>query len=401
MILRFSVDMIQSNIKDFEGMTYNVSYLDITGYASPGGTVKYNQDLSEKRANSVMEGLKALNGTLEGIKMNSVGKGEDWDRVRLLTLVSSLNQAQQQEVIAIVEDDALADDEKEAKLRKVKFWDTLVEEVLVKARHTFTFMDFEYKGDKQTLERFTERQPLASQDLRDIASTVIEARPYADAGNPEAGYETIDRVLTKKASPNLYAIRATYHLAENDYAQAIEDLEKAGRFRGQQAPLYEMAVQGYKVLFSDSYTFEERKKLYTDMTKLSKDNPGDRAVFFNRAVLMDKIGYTDGALQEYKDLLNGYEPTAAQLNNRGVARMKANRITEAMSDFEAATTKDANLAEAWFNMAAASAYQGYTRKTMEYLDKAVKLNEKYKELIFNNPVFSVISEDPRFDKYRQ
>ena len=75
-------------------------------------------------------------------------------------------------------------------------------------------------------------------------------------------------------------------------------------------------------------------------------------------------------------------------------------ITEAENDFEAALKLDANNGAVLFNMACLNAYQGNTFKTIDYLDKAIAANPDYRDMIFNNPVFSVLSEDPRFDKYR-
>lgn len=396
----FSVQLIQSHIENYKEKDYGISYLDLSGYASPGGKQKYNQDLSQKRAESLQKGLKALNGHIEGLEIVAVGKGEDWERVKLLTQVSSLSPYQKDQVLSICNDEALTVDQREAELRKLVYWDILVEEVLIKARHTFGFMDFEYTGQLPVLERYVHRLPVASSELEDVAATVISAKSYANADDPKAGLTTVDDILTKKASPNLYAIRATYHIANDDITAAIKDLENAGRFRDQRAPMYAQAVQGYQVLFADAYSEQERKNMLNDMNQLSKDNPGDRTIAFNKAVLMDKVGYVSGALSEYDALLEGYDPTASQLNNRGVARLKSNRVSEAEADFMAATQQDANLSEAWFNLAATSAYKGFTRKTIEYLDKAIALKPQYKTMIFNNPVFSVISEDPRFDKYR-
>lgn len=396
----FSVDIIQTHIVKYKDKSYDVNYLDLTGYASPGGKEAYNHKLSQRRADALKEGLKALNGHIEGLELNAVGKGEDWERVKLLTKVSSLSPAQKEETLAICNDDLLTNDQKEAALRKVSFWDTLVEEVLIKARHTFAFMDFEYSGQLPELPRYTERHPIASQDLEDVASTIISAKPYSEDMNAEDGFTTVDEILREKASPNLYAIRATYHIANDDIQKAISDLETAGRFRDQNASKYTQAVQGYQVIFADNYTADERKSMLDNMDKMAKDNPGDRTIFFNRAVLMDKVGNVGGALAEYDALLNGYDPTPVQLNNRGVARMKANRVSEAEADFMAATEQEPNLGEAWFNLAATSAYKGFTRKTIEYLDKAVAIKPEFKDLIFNNPVFSVMSEDPRFEKYR-
>ncbi|MEL7340343.1 MAG: hypothetical protein AAGM67_07655, partial [Bacteroidota bacterium] len=143
-----------------------------------------------------------------------------------------------------------------------------------------------------------------------------------------------------------------------------------------------------------------RKALYDEYNKMAVDKPGDRQLFFNRAILMDKLGLISPALNEYKNLLDGHNPTPEQLNNRGVARLKGMLVNEAEADFMAALQTNPDMAEVYYNLATISALKGLTRKTVEMLDKAIELDATYKALIFNNPVFRIMSEDPRFDKYR-
>ncbi|MDX1906559.1 MAG: hypothetical protein SF053_05945 [Bacteroidia bacterium] len=392
----FSASLIQAYVDKYKGLNYRLTYLDLSGYASPGGKETSNISLSQQRADIVREGLKALN---EGndLRITSEGKGEDWERVKLLTMATDkLTPEQKTQVLAICNDAALSNDQREASLRKLKYWTTLVDEVLVKARHTFTVMDFAYKGSLPTIGRFTDRLPVASLQLEQVAKTEIKVQPYQASPSADAQLATLEDVLTKKASPNLYAMRATYFLAQKEYNKAFEDLEKASRFRDGQSAQYMLAIQGYKVLFADTYTFEEKKQLYTDLTA---QGGTDRSIQFNRTILMDKIGYISGALSSYSQLLDGQPATAAQLNNRGVARAKTNRVSEAMLDFNAALAQS-QLAEAYYNLAILTAWKGYTRSTAEYLEKAVAIDPAYKAFIFGNPAFKIVSEDPRFDKFR-
>ncbi|MDP5172727.1 MAG: hypothetical protein NWR72_20990 [Bacteroidia bacterium] len=397
----FSTMLITSFVKKYADLGYKITRLDLTGWASPGGTVKLNENLSQARADALKQGLTALNGNIEGLEINAKGMGEDWDRVKLLTEISSLTREQKDQVYAIADDATLALDQKEAKLRKVAFWDTLVEEVLVKARHTFCVMDFKYEGSQATIDRFAERLPVASQALEQVASTVISAKPYTKGADIQAGLASLNDLLTKKASPNLYAMRADYYIAQGNISGAVADLERAAQFRDAQAGNYQAAAQGYKITFADSYSFEEKQALYNQLSQLTRERPNDREVFFQRAIIMDKLGLLDAALGEYDKLMDGSTPTAAQLNNRAVARLKGNMVTMAKADFLAAAAADPKLAEAEYNLAVVCAYQGLSRETETHLDKAIALDNKYKGMILNNPVFSVMSGLPRFDKYRE
>ncbi|GAB4415558.1 MAG: hypothetical protein OHK0039_24240 [Bacteroidia bacterium] len=396
----FQASMIQLYVDKYKELDYRLSHLDLTGYASPGGREAFNLRLSQRRADALKTGLEILNGNLEGLEIKAVGKGEDWERVKLLTQVSSLSAEQKQQVLAIAGDETLTLDAREAKLRKLPFWQTLVDEVLVKARHTFAYMDFDYKGAIPTYKRYTERMSIISPELERTITTPIEARPYQEGDDIQQGIAHLDKILLETATPSLYAMRASYYLAQDKVDQAVADLEKASRFRDANASGYNLAIQGYRILYADTYELDEKKKLYQEFSDAAQKNPADRTLFFNRAILMDKLGITGKAITEYANLLEGYTPSAANYNNRGVARLKAHHVREAAADFEAAVAADSQLAEAYFNLAATYAYLGYSRKTQEYLDKAVALKPEYRALIFNSPIFSVLSETAAFDKYR-
>lgn len=396
----FTALTIQTFVNKYRSLGYRITRIDLFGYASPGGQESLNQKLSQKRAESLKNALEVLNGEIKDLEINAEGKGEDWERVKVLTQISSLKEDEKDQVLAIVNDESLTNDQKEARLRKVRFWDTLVEEVLIRARHTFAIMDFVYNGELPTLKRFAQQLPVASRDLEEVANTRFKVSAYADGMDVNKEMQTINDILTQKATPNLYAMRATYYLGQEKFNDAVSDLEKAGRFRGPNQQDYVAASQGLKIYFADAYDFNYKKTLYQEYDQLAQKNPSDREIFFNRAILMDKVGLISQALNEYDDLLEGQKPTVAQLNNRGVARLKGHMINEAEADFKAAVAMDSQTPELYYNLAAVSAYKGLTRLTVEYLDKAIQLDESFKDLIFDNAVFNFMSEDPRFDKYR-
>lgn len=396
----FDASLIQYYVDKYKGFDYGLDRVDMTGYASPGGKEKSNQKLSEERAESLKEGLQTLNEGMEGLEVTAVGKGEDWERVKLLTEISSLDEEQQAEVLAICNDTTLTNDQKEATLRNVAFWETLVEEVLVKARHTFTIMDFDYDGATPTLKRYVQRHPVASSKMEEAAAKVFDLKPADMASDKKAAFAELDKVLTETASSNLYALRATYHVADEDYKAVVDDLEKATRFRGPDGEKYVPMILGYKVLFADEMGYKDQVDLYDQLAAKSKADPDNHTLSTNKTLMMDKIGYLDGALKSY-DSFVGAEPSVDELLNRGVTKAKSNMITAAEADFKAVLAKEPNNGNALFNLAALSAYRGLTFKTIDYLDKAIAVNPGFRSMVMNNPVFSVLSEDSRFDKYRE
>ncbi len=395
----FDASLIQYYVDKYKNYEFNLQRVDLTGYASPGGRENYNQGLSTKRANSLQSGLQILNKDMKELEVTALGKGEDWERVKLLTRVSSLNKEEQEEVLEICNNAELSNDEKEAQLRRVDFWETLVEEVLIKARHTFAIMDFDYKGQVPTLKRYVQRHPVASSRTEEVAQKVFNLKPVDQAEDMEDEFDELEEVLRETASPNLYALRATYHVAKQDYEAAVADLEKASRFRGNSSEMFQPTIAGYKVLFANDMEFDEKVDLYENLKLMISNNSKQASLSNNLSIMMDKVGYLSGALDNYEKM-DSENAGARYLNNRAVSKMKANMITEAEVDLLAALKLEPSNGPVLFNLACLNAYEGNTIATIDYLDKAIAVNPDYRDMIFNNPVFSVLSETPRFDKYR-
>lgn len=397
----FDAMLIQQFVDQYGAGDYGLTQLELTGYASPEGRQTNNEELSDERANSLKNALIGLNESREDLIITATGAGEDWERVRLLTHTSSLTEEQQTEVIAIIADSTLTLDQKESKLRRMPYWDTFFEEVFAQARHTEGVMAFAYEGDQMTLTRYVERKPVTSMEMQRAVDEVITVYPHGEAEDPAQARLELDEVLRETATPELYAMQATYFLAEEDYLGAIAALEKAGSFRSDNGKVYQAAIQAYRVVFANGYTLGEQRQLLQEMTAYVERQPEDRPIAFNRAIVLEEIGYLSQSLDVYEQLLDGYEGTAAQLNNRAVTRIKSNQFDAAEADLLEAIDKDANLAAAYFNLAAIYAYKGLTYETIDYLDKAVSLEPAYKALIFESPVFAVLAPDRRFEKYRE
>ncbi|TAE57636.1 MAG: hypothetical protein EAZ89_03775, partial [Bacteroidetes bacterium] len=201
----FSASIIQSYVNKYNGLNYKISYLDLSGYASPGGKEDRNLKLSQQRADAVRLGLKGLANGPDSTRITASGRGEDWERVKLMTQTTALLSASQKaEVLAICNDGELNNDAKEAKLRKLSYWKVLIDAVLVPARHTFAVMDFENQSSLPKIGRFTQRLPVASLQLEDVAKTVVSAGPYQAGKDINKEITSIDDLLTKTATPNLY-----------------------------------------------------------------------------------------------------------------------------------------------------------------------------------------------------
>jgi tetratricopeptide (TPR) repeat protein len=194
-------------------------------------------------------------------------------------------------------------------------------------------------------------------------------------------------------------MRSTYYFGNNDITNAIKDIESAIALDKTNSQ-FALTALAYKTKIASSYTLNERIALLDQYNEYTASTPGDKNLAMNRVVMMDKIGFITGALAEYENLLKSDE-SAAGLNNRGVAKLKSNRFTEAETDFMDAIEKDAKLSEPYFNLALVYAYRGLPEKTMQNLDTAIGNNSKMKGLVASNPVFNnLLTNNPEFSKYK-
>ena len=292
-----------------------------------------------------------------------------------------------------------SNDEKEAEMRKLPFWENLVEEVIVNTRHTFVTFKFDYMPDKMYVEYYPSKFPVTSEELVKIAEETMIIGAYDKGTNVKEGLKVLDILIGNNKKANLFAMRSTYQFARNDVRAAIADVDEALALDGSNLQ-YAMASLAYKTKYAGTYSLEERLGMMDQYNSYAVRYPDNVGLLFNRAVMMDKVGYISGALAEYDELLEGNDPDAAALNNRGVAKMKTMRTTEAEADFLAALDKNNKLAEAYFNLALVYAYRGHTQKAVDHLDKAIANDSTFKDRIFNNPAFRFMKDSPKFDKFR-
>ncbi|MCB9230080.1 MAG: hypothetical protein H6581_00330 [Bacteroidia bacterium] len=387
---------IKDHIKKYDSLGFKARNIKLEGWASLGGKEDFNQKLSEKRAKAVYDDLNSgMKDTT--ITMEYQGKGEDWERLVLLTKTSVLSGEEQSAVLGIANGPG-TNDEKEAEMRKLPFWNKLVEEVIVNTRHTFVTFNFDYQPDKMWIEYYPSQIPVMSKELYNIAEKTMVIGRW-QSGDTKKGLKTLDILIGNNKKGNLFAMRSTYHFGNNDFQSAIADIEKA-LLIDKGNTQYALAGLAYKTKFADNYDIKERMDMLDMYNDYINQFPNNRGLHFNRAVMMDKVGAISGAMKEYSELLEGNQASAANLNNRGVAKLKTNRITEAQADFKAATEKDPKLAEAYFNLALINAIRGFTNKATDNLDKALMYNADLKKEIFSNKAFRVMKETPAFDKYR-
>ncbi|MDX2063796.1 MAG: tetratricopeptide repeat protein [Bacteroidia bacterium] len=394
------VNVIENYLTKYQAEGYTVSKVDLMSFASQGGTVELNQNLSEARSEAVYTALsqrfEQTATAPKGATFTKRGNGEDWERFNLLVKTADLTEDERNQVLAI-SGNAMGIDEKEAELRKLKFWKKLVEEVLIYCRHTFVSFNFDYTGKLASAETYGTQVPIISPELYNVATSSSTITAYAPGVDVAKNMDILNKIITANPSnANLYAMRSTYHYAKGDIVNALKDIEQAQSLDRSNKD-YAIAALAYKTENAYAYSVSERAKLLNTYNDYVARYPDDKSLVYNRAVLMDRIGFITGAMAEYATI---GDRDAIALNNRGVAKLKTNRVSEAEADFEKATQLNAQLPHAHYNLGIVYAYKGLAAKSAAALEKAFALMPSLKSDMNTNPVFSVVRNQPEFAKFK-
>ncbi|MBL0020238.1 MAG: hypothetical protein IPP17_28355 [Bacteroidetes bacterium] len=273
--VKFDQNLLTTAIKDYinryTSVGYKVTSINLEGWASLGGKEERNQELSERRAKAVYDDLnKSLADST--VEMTSGGRGEDWNRLTLLTKASALNGEEQQAVLNIA-NGAGTNDEKEAEMRKLSFWKKLVDEVIVNTRHTFVTFKFDYAPDKMWVEYYPSQMPVISDELVRVANETMTIGAYKEGGDLKKGMRVLDILIGNNKKPNLYAMRSTYQFGSNEFLAAIKDIDDALAL-DQNNIQYALAALAYKTKYANNYTLDQRIEMmdqYNDYAvKLSR-----------------------------------------------------------------------------------------------------------------------------------
>ncbi|MCS7073417.1 MAG: hypothetical protein NZ108_03015, partial [Bacteroidia bacterium] len=341
-------DVVISHFNKLSELGFEVTSVSVDGYASQGGRDSFNLVLSNNRAEAVKQGLdEYFKGKGKDIPVSASGRGEDWERFELLVKTVDFTEEERKQILDI-SSGAGSVDEKEAKLRelakvkatlngkKTNLWDKLVKLVLENCRHTLVSFTFEFKKDKMYVENYPSKLLLDAAEnqtvIYNVANQKMTIGRYTKGTDAKKGLSILNVLIPNNNKPNLYAMRSTYHFGLGDMNMAIKDIESALNLDKNNVD-YAVAALAYKTKMVHNYSMEERLKMLDMYNDYALKYPDNKGLYFNRTVMMDKVGHISGALTEYESILSSSSKNAAGINNRGVANMKTNRLVEAEADF--------------------------------------------------------------------
>ncbi|MDW8236013.1 MAG: tetratricopeptide repeat protein [Bacteroidia bacterium] len=394
-------DAILQYVDKYERMGYMVQSIRIEGYASPDGRIETNQKLSQGRMEAVVDDLKEhfVKKMGRDVPMEGVGRGEDWERFEILVKTADFTEEERTQILQIAQQPAPEDD-REKELRKSPLWPKLREKVLPYCRHALVTFSFSYQPNKMYVERYTAAMPLLAPELYNVATKTFIISRFQPGANINQNIGILNTLIDVRGNrtANLLAMRSTYYFALNDLKKATQDIEAAASL-DKSNTAYSVAALAYKTQGVHDLSREEAMQLLEKYNDLITRTPNDRALYINRAILMDHIGWLSGAIADNSRVISQEGRLAVAYNNRGVSYMKAMRLLEAEADFLQAISIDPQLAEAHYNLGLLYAYKGYPEKAAQSLEKAFALQPAYKNELNSNPVFRIVRDHPRFGRF--
>lgn len=223
---REELDKVQASVDAVkENADLTITGIYVTGYASPEATVRYNLDLSKRRAQKFVAYVQKQNPELDKKLWHVDWKGEDWVGLRA-EVEKATTLPRKEEVLKIIDDCQGDQDACEAQLKALQpasiYRQLLSEQYPPLRRNEYRI---EYNVRNYTLEE-TRRMLQSRPDLVSVAEIQKVADSY---GRNTDGYRQALQVAVRTYPDNI-AARHNAALAEIEtghYAEAIALLKDA------------------------------------------------------------------------------------------------------------------------------------------------------------------------------
>ena len=175
----------------------------------------------------------------------------------------------------------------------------------------------------------------------------------------------------------------------DEYGKKIEFLEAFG------VPL---KPEDYLSRGDDFYQSNEYELALKACDKAIELKPDYADAWYNRGVILGKLGRYDEALKAFDKAIELKPDYADACNNRGVSLDKLGRYDEALKAYDKAIVLKPDYASAWYNKACAYSLKGDKENALKHLSKAIDLDAKYREEAKSDEDFKNLWDDEDFKR---
>ncbi|MFX0102170.1 MAG: tetratricopeptide repeat protein [Candidatus Hodarchaeota archaeon] len=132
-----------------------------------------------------------------------------------------------------------------------------------------------------------------------------------------------------------------------------------------------------------------------NLDKCLKIDPGNIDALNGIGVCYTELGNNEKAIQYFDKIIEKY-PEDYCWNNKGIALMRLEKYDDAAKAFEKAIEIDPEIGDAWYNKACLAALTGDTKNAIEFLKKAIDIDETNIEFARDDPELSNIKDLKEF-----
>ena len=226
-------------VRSERGVT--ITGIDITGYASPEGSLASNQRLSEGRALSLLNYLRNRYPEISRELYHIHFGGEDWDG--LVKLVKASQMSGKEEVLAIIEHVGILEG-RERRLMDFRGgapYRYMLREMFPSLRRVFCKVNYAVKNfDVEEAKEVIKTRPQnlslnemymvantydpGSQEFGDVFETAVKLYPEDIAANVNAAVASLSRMDTLSARRYLERIEVKIYIPEYDNARGVLEM---------------------------------------------------------------------------------------------------------------------------------------------------------------------------------
>lgn len=228
--------------------------------------------------------------------------------------------------------------------------------------------------------------------VTDAETALYRGNYYHELGEYNKALAYYDRSLQLRPDhPSTLNGRGATYAHIGRYKEALADLNRSFQINPDNPEI--LAIRGTIYAVMQSYD-----QCLADCTRSLELRPDDPVTLNNRGGAYFELKRYKEALADYNRSLELKPDDPYTLYNRGLTYAKLERYDEALADFNRSLELKPDDPGTFYNLACLYSLQNKADDALIYLEKAIKGDEKYRQMTKDDKDFDNIRADPRFKK---
>jgi len=153
----------------------------------------------------------------------------------------------------------------------------------------------------------------------------------------------------------------------------------------------EVRKQANAAFEEDNY--EKAEELYEQLAVAGEN---DIDLYYNLGVCYYSNGRVEDAVEVFDAILDADPDDVDSWLTKGAAHFALKQYDKAIDSFNNVLKRNANEDAAWYYKSCSEALRGNAKLALTFLERAVSLDENYREIAADDESFASLKEDPKF-----